>query len=93
MDALTEVHNEEIHLHDVDLLRFATVLVACSSAGHSLSTRLAAPVPLATHSVVPPIAHGESVGLHCDHCGRDEHVEAFYYRKKKSHKAQARRFS
>jgi hypothetical protein len=32
MDALTEVHNEEIHLHDADLLQSATVLAAHSSA-------------------------------------------------------------
>jgi hypothetical protein len=31
-----------------------------------------------------------SGGLHCAHCGRDGHVEVFYYRKKK---AQARRSS
>jgi hypothetical protein len=44
------------------------------------------------HMVAPelPRAGGESGGLHCDHCGRDGHVEAFCYRKKK---AQARRSS
>jgi hypothetical protein len=41
-------------------------------------------VPLASPSVVPPAAHGESGGLHCDHCDRDGHVEAFCYRKKKA---------
>jgi hypothetical protein len=47
-------------------------------------------VPLTSPPVVPPAAHGESGGLHYAHCGRDGHVEAFCYRKKK---AQARRSS
>jgi hypothetical protein len=34
-----------------------------------------------------------NIGLHCDYCGRDEHVEAFCYRKKKTQKAQAHRSS
>jgi hypothetical protein len=89
MDALAEVHNEEIHLHDVGLLQSATVLAARSSAGRSSSAHPAAPVPLASPPVVPPTTHGESGGLHCDHCGRDGHVESFYYRKKKAQKAQA----
>jgi hypothetical protein len=50
-------------------------------------------VSLASPLVVPPAAHCESGGLHCDHCGRDGHVEAFCYRKKKAQKAQARRSS
>jgi hypothetical protein len=41
MDALTEVHNEEIHLCDAGLLQSATVLAARSSFA-----RLAAPVHL-----------------------------------------------
>jgi hypothetical protein len=47
-------------------------------------------VSLASPPVVPLTARGESGGLHCAHCGRDGHVEAFYYRKKK---AQAHRSS
>jgi hypothetical protein len=90
MDALVEVHNDEIHLCDADFLQSATVLVARSLAGHSLSARSAAPVPLASPLVVPPATHGESGELHCDHCGSDRHVEAFCYRKKKAQKAQAR---
>jgi hypothetical protein len=84
MDALTEVHNEEIHLCDAGLLQSATILAARSSFAHP-----AAPVPLASPPVVPPAAHGESVGLHYDHCGHDGHVEAFCYRKRKAQKAQA----
>jgi hypothetical protein len=84
IDALTEVRNEETHPHDAGLLQFATVLVACSSVGRSSSARPAAPVPLASHPVVPPAAHGENVSLHCDHCGQYGHVEAFCYRKKKA---------
>jgi hypothetical protein len=70
-----------------------SVLVARSSTSHSSFARPTASVPLASHPVVPPAAPGESGGLHCAHCGRDRHVEAFCYRKKKSHKAQAHRSS
>jgi hypothetical protein len=75
MDALIEVHNEEIHLRDAGLLQSGIVLAARSSVGRSSSTSLA--------------AHGESGGLHCDHYGHDGHLEAFCYRKKKAQKAQA----
>jgi hypothetical protein len=87
MDALVEVRNEEIRLRDAGLLQFGTVLAARSSAGRSSSARPAASVPLASPPVVPPAARGESGGIHCDHCGRDGHVEAFCYRKKKAQKA------
>jgi hypothetical protein len=93
MDALVEIHNEEVRLHDVGLLQSATILVARCSSSHSLSARPTASVPLASPPVVSPAARGESGGLHCDHCGRDGHVEAFYYRKKKTQKAQVRRSS
>jgi hypothetical protein len=93
MDTLAEVHNEEIHLRDAGILQFSTVLAAQSSTGCSSSACPGAPVPLASPPVVPPAARGESDGLHCNHCGCDGHVEAFYYRKKKAQKAQARRSS
>jgi hypothetical protein len=93
MDALAEVRNEEVHLHDADLLQSAIVLVARSSAGCSSSAHPTAPMPLASPPVVPPAARGESGGLHCDHCGRDVYVEAFCYRKKKAQKAHACRSS
>jgi hypothetical protein len=90
MDALTEVHNEEVRLHDASLLQPATVLAARSLANRSSSARPTASVSLASPPVVPPAARGESGGLHCAHCGHDGHVEVFCYRKKK---AQARRSS
>jgi hypothetical protein len=62
-------------------------LVARSSASRSSSAHPTASVPLASPLVVPPIARGESGGLHYAHCGRDGHVEAFCYRKKKTQKA------
>jgi hypothetical protein len=74
-------------------LQSATVLAARSSAGHFSSACSAAPVPLVSPPAVPPTARGESVGLHCDYCDRDGHVEAFYYRKKKAQKTQVRRSS
>jgi hypothetical protein len=88
MDALVEVHNEEVHLRDAGLLQSATVLAARSLASRSSSARPTASVPLASPPVVPPAAHGESGGLHCAHCGRDDHMEEFCYRKKKAQKAQ-----
>jgi hypothetical protein len=90
MDALTEVRNEEVRLLDPGLLQSATVLAARSSASHFSSARPTALVSLASPSVVPPATRDESGGLHCAHCGRDGHVEAFCYRKKK---AQAHRSS
>jgi hypothetical protein len=84
MDALAEVHNEEVHLRDAGLLQFAIVLAARSSASRSSSARPTASMPLASPPVVPPAARGESGGLHCAHCGRDGHVDAFCYRKKKA---------
>jgi hypothetical protein len=89
MDALTEVHNEEIHLRDVGLLQSVTVLAAHSSAGRSSSAHPAAPVPLTSPPVVPPATCGESGGLHYDHCGRDGHVKAFFYRENKAQKVHA----
>jgi hypothetical protein len=71
MDALTKVYNEEVRLCDAGLLQSATILVAHSLASHSSSARPTTSVPLASHPIVPPAAHGESGGLHCDHCGRD----------------------
>jgi hypothetical protein len=64
-------------------------LAARSLAGRSSFARLAALMPLASPLVVSPTARGKSIGLHCDNCGRDGHVEAFCYRKKKAQKAQA----
>jgi hypothetical protein len=64
MDALAEVRNKETHLWDAGLLRSSSVL-----ATRSLVARPAAPVPLASTPVAPFDARGESVGLHCDHCG------------------------
>jgi hypothetical protein len=92
MDALAEVRNKEVRLHDAGLLLSATVLAAHSSASCSLSARPTASMPLVSPSVVPPAARGESDGLHCAHCGRDGHVETFFYRKK-AQKAQAHRYS
>jgi hypothetical protein len=92
MDAFAEVHNET-RLRDAGLLQSSTVLAAHSSVGHSSTARPATPVPLASPPVVSHAARDESVGLRCDHCGRDGHVEAFCYRKKKAQKAQARRSS
>jgi hypothetical protein len=90
MDALAEVHNEEVRLSDVSLLQSATVLAARSSASRSSSARPTASVPLVSPPAVPLAARGESGGLHCAQCGRDGHVKAFCY---SNQKAQGRRSS
>jgi hypothetical protein len=51
------------------------------------------PVPSASLPIALSATCGESTGLHYDHCGRDGHVEAFCYKKKKAQKAQAHRSS
>jgi hypothetical protein len=63
MDALAEVHNEEVRLRDVGLLQSATVLAARSSASRSSSARPTASVPLASPPVVPPVARGVFIVL------------------------------
>jgi hypothetical protein len=88
MDALAEVHNEKTHLQDVGLLRVSSVLAARSSIACP-----AAPIPPTSPLIALSGARGASIGLHCDHYGRDGHVEAFCYRKKKAQKAKARRSS
>jgi hypothetical protein len=45
------------------ILNFKLSYVARSSAGRSSSACPAAPVPLASPPIVPPTAHGESVGF------------------------------
>jgi hypothetical protein len=72
MDVLAEVRNDETRIRDVGLLQSSSVLVA-----HCLVASPAAPVPLTSALVTPSAARGESVGLHCDHYGRDGHVKAF----------------
>jgi hypothetical protein len=83
MHALAEVRNEETCLYDAGLLRVSSVFIARSSVAHPTT-----PVPSTSHPVAPSVACGESTSLHCEHCGRDGHVEAFFYRKKKSQKDQ-----
>jgi hypothetical protein len=79
---LAEVRNEETRLQDAGLLRLSLVLAARSSVA-----RPATPVSLASPPIASSVAHGASTSLHCDHYGRDGHVEAFCYKKKKAQKA------
>jgi hypothetical protein len=84
MDNLLEIYNKETHLRNVGIFQSASVLATCSMvARHTI------PVPLSSSLVAPPATHGESVGLHCDHCGQDGHVETFYYSNRKAQKARA----
>jgi glutaredoxin len=79
MDALAEVHNEETRLQDAGLLWVSSVLVARSSVAHPTAF-----MPTTSSSVVSFAARDASIDLYCDHCGRDGHVNAFCYRKKKA---------
>jgi hypothetical protein len=82
MNALVEVRNEETRLQNASLLQVSSVLATRSSIA-----RLATPMPLTSPPVALSAARDASSGLHCDHCDRDGHVDAFCYRKKKAQKA------
>ncbi|KAJ1262704.1 hypothetical protein BS78_09G130300 [Paspalum vaginatum] len=91
MDALMDVRNEETRLRTAGLLPSATALAARSS-----SSRLAVPPPSLPSSAPvssPPARGWGGGGLHCDYCGKDGHVKAFCYRKKKTHRSQTRQAS
>jgi hypothetical protein len=63
----------------------SSILVTRFSVAHPT-----AHVPPVSPLIAPSVARDASTGLHYDHCGRDGHVVAFCYRKKKAQKAQAR---
>ncbi|WVZ81917.1 hypothetical protein U9M48_029243 [Paspalum notatum var. saurae] len=81
IDALTDVRNEETRLRSAGLLPSASALAARSAP----SRPAVAPPSLPSSATAPsPSARGGGGGgLHCDYCGKDGHVEAFCYRKKK----------
>jgi hypothetical protein len=81
MDAFAEVCNEETCLRDAGLLQSSSVLAALSLVAHPT-----APASLTSPPIALPTARDESVGLHCDHCDRDGHVEVFCCRKRKAQK-------
>ncbi|WVZ48897.1 hypothetical protein U9M48_000291 [Paspalum notatum var. saurae] len=88
IDALTDVRNEETRLRSAGLLPSVSALAA-----HSAPSRPAvAPPSLPSSATAPsPSARGGGGGgLHCDYCGKDGHVEAFCYRKKKAQRSQTR---
>ncbi|WVZ60284.1 hypothetical protein U9M48_010330 [Paspalum notatum var. saurae] len=80
IDALAAVRNEEIRLRSAGLLPSVSALAA-----RSAPSRPAAPsLPSSPAPVPPSSARGGGGRLHCDYCGKDGHVEAFCYRKKKA---------
>ncbi|WVZ64725.1 hypothetical protein U9M48_014202 [Paspalum notatum var. saurae] len=87
MDAVAAVRNEETRLRSAGLLPSVSALAARSAPSRpavpSLSSPSSTPVP-------SPSARGGGGGLHCDYCGKDGHVEAFCYRKKKTQRSQTR---
>ncbi|WVZ52011.1 hypothetical protein U9M48_003107 [Paspalum notatum var. saurae] len=85
MEALGDVRNEETRLRTAGLLPSVTALAARSSP-----SRPAVPPSLPSSASVPPSTCGGVGGLHCDYCGKDGHVEAFCYRKKKARRSQTR---
>ncbi|KAJ1278997.1 hypothetical protein BS78_04G121300 [Paspalum vaginatum] len=87
MDALTDVRNEETRLRSAGLLPSATALAARSSPSQLAVPPSSAPAPPSS------TRGGGGGGLHCDYCGKDGHVEAFCYRKKKVQRSQTRQAS
>ncbi|WVZ93221.1 hypothetical protein U9M48_039219 [Paspalum notatum var. saurae] len=88
IDALTDVRNEETRLRSAGLLPPTSALATRSSP----SRPAVAPPSLPSSATAPsPSARGGGGGgLHCDYCGKDGHVEAFCYRKKKAQRSQTR---
>ncbi|WVZ89019.1 hypothetical protein U9M48_035481 [Paspalum notatum var. saurae] len=84
-EALADVRNEETRLRTTGLLPSVTTLAARSSP-----SRPAIPPSLPSSAFVPPSTRGGGGGLHCNYCGKDGHVEAFCYRKKKAQCSQTR---
>jgi hypothetical protein len=83
MEALAAVRNEEIRLRDAGLLQSSSSSVLAARSSFKVSP----PPSGAPSSVVPSSVSGGGGGLKCDWCGRDNHAEAYCYRKK----AQSRR--
>jgi hypothetical protein len=79
MEALAAVRNEEIRLRDAGLLQSSSSSVLAARSSFKVSPPSGAP-----SSVVPSSVSGGGGGLKCDWCGRDNHVEAYCYRKKKA---------
>ncbi|WVZ61780.1 hypothetical protein U9M48_011597 [Paspalum notatum var. saurae] len=80
IDALAAVRNEEIRLRSAGLLPSVSALAARSAPSRPAVPSLpSSPVPVPSSS-----ARGGGGRLHCDYCGKDGHVEAFCYRKKKA---------
>ncbi|WVZ72434.1 hypothetical protein U9M48_020898 [Paspalum notatum var. saurae] len=81
IDALAAVRNEEIRLRSAGLLPSVSALAARSAPSRPAIPSLSSPSPAPVPS---PSGRGGGGGLHCDYCGKDGHVEAFCYRKKKA---------
>ncbi|WVZ71148.1 LOW QUALITY PROTEIN: hypothetical protein U9M48_019768 [Paspalum notatum var. saurae] len=81
IDALAAVRNEEIRLRSAGLLPSMSALAARSAPSRPAVPSLSSPSPAPVPS---PSGRGGGGGLHCDYCGKDGHVEAFYYREKKA---------
>ncbi|WVZ93213.1 hypothetical protein U9M48_039211 [Paspalum notatum var. saurae] len=88
IDALTDVRNEETRLRFAGLLPSASALAARSSSSRPAVAPPSLPSSATTPS--PSARGGGGGGLHCDYCGKDGHVEAFCYRKKKAQRSQTR---
>ncbi|KAJ1268166.1 hypothetical protein BS78_07G116100 [Paspalum vaginatum] len=85
MEALADVRNEETRLRTAGLLPSASALAARSSPSRPLVPPLS--LPSSAPASFPSAREGGGGGLHCDYCGKDGHVEALCYRKKKAHRS------
>ena len=95
MEALAEVRSEETRLHAAGLLQYSSVLAARSSPSAPRSSSSSAATPPVVPSSVAPLSGSRTGGsvLECSHCGKEGHVEAYCYRKRKDQRARSRRFS
>ncbi|KAJ1270679.1 hypothetical protein BS78_06G070300 [Paspalum vaginatum] len=93
MEALADVCNET-RLRTTGLLPSASALAARSSPSRPSVPPLSLPSSApASYPSTRGGGGGSGGGLHCVYCGKDGHVEAFCYRKKKAQRSQTRQAS
>ena len=85
MEALAVVRNEELRLHSTGLLQSSSSSVL---AARSSSSTAVAPPPKTPLPAAPSSEGGGGGRLHCDYFGKNTHVDAYCFKKKK---AQSRR--
>jgi hypothetical protein len=82
MEALTEIHYEEILLREAGTLALPSSVLAVRTAA-SVSSSPAAASFTSPSRTSSPVVPSTSSHLHCTYCDKDGHVESFCFRKKK----------